>query len=94
MALKGTQSKETITKIILESFKGSFVKDKKIYIPMKEDGQDVQVALTLTCPKNPVSIEESAAAFDWSSSTPEKKNIDLTPAEKEKVEELIKKLNL
>ena len=94
MALKGAKSKETITEIILKSFKGSFVKDKKIYIPMKEDGQDVQVALTLTCPKNLVNIEESAAALDWSSSTPERKNIDLTPEEKEKIEELIKKLNL
>ena len=54
MAARGTVAKDKITKKILDIFgKDAFVYDKKLYIWSEENGEKVQVALTLTCPKVP-----------------------------------------
>lgn len=72
MAAKGTESKEWITKKIIECFgqDKAFVYDKKLYISTKENGEDVQICLTMTCPKTIVSpngvstsVETPKAAF-------------------------------
>jgi hypothetical protein len=57
MAARGTESKEWITKKIIECFgqDKAFVHDKKLYITTKENGEEVQICLTMTCPKTVVS---------------------------------------
>lgn len=55
MALKGTASKEFVTKQILQMFEGSFKYDKEIRIPCYEDGQEVQIKVTLTAAKDNVA---------------------------------------
>lgn len=66
MAARGTVAKDKITKKILDIFgKDAFVYDKKLYIWSEENGEKVQVALTLTCPKVPagevVAVDRSQA---------------------------------
>ena len=52
---RGAESKELITQKILETFEGSFKYDKEIRIPMLENGEIVQVKVTLTAAK--VNVE-------------------------------------
>ena len=51
MAVRGTQAKELITKTILTIFKDSFINDKEIRIPATENGEEVQIKITLTAAK-------------------------------------------
>lgn len=58
MAAKGSIAKVEVTKMIQdvfgENFLGEF--DKKIYVQVPENGEMVQIAIALTCPKTPVTI--------------------------------------
>lgn len=81
---KGTQAKADITAKILEVFPNSFINDKEIRIPMKEDGADIQIKVTLTAAKdlviqgNTVSQEDvtvAAAPKTAVVSEEEKKNV-------------------
>ena len=49
---KGAQAKADISRIILETFQGSFINDKEIRIPMMEDGSPIQIKVTLTAAKD------------------------------------------
>lgn len=53
---KGAIAKEKVIKIISDAFGTNYIgeHDKKIYVQAEENGEMVQVALTLTCPKNPI----------------------------------------
>lgn len=55
--VKGSIAKEIIAKEILNHFEGSFLNDKEIRIPMDENGEIVEIKVTLTAAK--VSIGES-----------------------------------
>ncbi len=51
MALKGSISKEIVSKKILDTFENSFKYEKEIRIPMIENGEKIQLKLVLTCAK-------------------------------------------
>lgn len=53
MAIRGTEAKNYVTKKIQEAFGPSFlgIVDKKLYVSVKENGENLQVAISLTCPK-------------------------------------------
>lgn len=51
---KGQESKNIITKKILETFEGSFQYDKEIRIPIIENGETIQIKITLTAAKTNV----------------------------------------
>jgi len=55
MALKGAETKAKVTEIILNMFPGSFIYEKDIRIPYKENGEDIQLKCSLTCAK--VNVE-------------------------------------
>lgn len=54
MAARGSQSKELITNKILEVFEGSFINDKELRIPVIENGEEIQIKITLTAAKTNV----------------------------------------
>lgn len=60
MALKGTILKKEITDKILSTFEGSFLYNdgKEIRIPGTEEGQEIQVKVSLTCAK--VNVEPNS----------------------------------
>ena len=83
--------------------------DKKLYINTKENGERLQICIALTCPKNLVGVEAtnspvSKSAFSGgldfetmgaATATPEPfKPAEITPDEKAKVQELMKRLGL
>lgn len=54
MAARGAIAKEQITQQILEAFAGSFKYDKEIRIPIMENGEQIQIKVTLTAAKTNV----------------------------------------
>lgn len=54
MAARGAIAKEQITQQILEAFAGSFKYDKEIRIPIMENGELLQIKVSLTCAKTNV----------------------------------------
>ena len=53
---KGQIAKEEITKKILDTFSGAFRYDKEIRVPIMENGELVQIKVTLTAAK--VNVEQ------------------------------------
>lgn len=89
---KGSTAKEEITKKILEVFQGSFPYDKEIRIPWEENGEQLQIKCVLTCAKVNVNAGNDTA-IPTVDNTPGQTN-EITQEEKEKVVDLINKLNL
>ena len=56
MAARGSESKEKITQMILDTFPSAFKYEKEIRIPMIENGEELQIKVTLTAAKNIVSV--------------------------------------
>lgn len=52
---RGQKSKEEVMNKILELFPNSFIYEKEIRIPYKEDDEDIQLKCVLTCAK--VNVE-------------------------------------
>ena len=90
---KGSQSKEIITKKILETFEGSFINDKEIRIPIEENGEIVQIKVALTCAK--VNVESGGASSVATSepAAPAQK-VEVTEEEKQNVQKLMEGLGL
>lgn len=51
---RGQNSKEDAIQKILNIFPGSFIYEKEIRLPYKEDGEDIQLKCALTCAKTNV----------------------------------------
>lgn len=106
MAARGSVAKEEITNKILAEFPGSFKFDKEIRIPVMENGELVQIKITLTAAK--VNVENGgdtatpgADLIKGMTQTVEGQvadsttmSIEPTPEEKENVRILLSKLNL
>lgn len=100
---RGTKAKEEAVKIIANAFGERYlgVYDKKYYIAMNEDGQYIQIAISLTCPKTPV---ENFGSMDFGNNElnfedgatiqPTKKATEISPEEEENLKALIEKLGL
>lgn len=60
---KGQEAKEYVAKKLKEAFGEDYIGevDKKYYVWSRENGEKVQVAIAMTCPKNPVGVAMVAA---------------------------------
>ena len=95
MAIKGSIAKEEIIKRMMEVFEDSFMNDKTLIIPMMENGEEVQIKLTLTASKTNIphsngKAEIPAAAAAGISNPVEV--VEPTEEEKQRVVDLINKL--
>ena len=90
---RGATAKAEITKKILEIFEGSFLNDKEIRIPFDEDGDEVQIKITLTAAK--VNVENAGGAISNATSeqAPPQK-VEVTKEERQNVQKLMEQLNL
>ena len=68
MAVKGALAKEAVAKKIAEAFGADYVGevDKKLYVWSQENGEKIQIAIAMTCPKTPVG---DVPAMDFSADT-------------------------
>ena len=98
MAVKGALAKELVIKKLAETFGEDWIGevDKKYYIWSKENGERVQIAITLTCPK--VMIDTGAVAaeesWDFSDVPAKKENVEISDKEKETIKLLMDQLGL
>lgn len=99
MAARGTEAKEKITSKILSTFEGSFMDGKVLRIPMIEQGEEVQIKVTLTAAKDLVEHESGPAApaaldFGDAPTAAETPTPDLTEEEQQNVANLVNALGL
>ena len=101
MAVKGAEAKQKITQKILETFPNSFIYDKEIRIPVEENGEIIQIKITLTAAKvavSPDGMEAVPAAtpasdgvLDFSTHA---ERIEPTDEEKHNIASLLQSLGL
>jgi hypothetical protein len=90
---RGSQSKEIITKKILETFEGSFINDKEIRIPIEENGETVQIKVALTCAKVNVECGSASSVATSEPAIPAEK-VEVTEEERNNVQKLMENLGL
>lgn len=97
---RGDAAKAAAINTILDTFEDSFLLDKKIYITVKDgpNGEPIQLAVTLTMPKNPVAMStdvvQQAAIMDTNAAAWESTPTEVSKEDREKIEELCKRLGL
>ena len=96
MAARGAWSKEQVWNKILETFPGSFVNEKEIRIPMIENGDRIEIKVTLTAAKTNVGGDAVNEAVQGTEATVSAPTEVLPPSEEEKaqVNNLLAKLGL
>lgn len=96
---KGAIAKQVVEDKLREVFGKDFlgIADKKIYVQAEEDGQMIQVAITMTCPKTPfITDGDTADGFpegNFAAPT-EYKPAEITSDELDNVRKMIKELGL
>lgn len=98
---RGSVAKEKLINKIIEKLKDSYVglHDKKYYFEEDDGGERVQIAISLTCPKNNIEIDGAAAAqptnaFDFGEAPPKREPAKISEQEQQNIAELLKKLGL
>ena len=101
MAVKGTIAKQEVMAKILEIFPNAFQYDKEIRVPMIENGEEVQIKVTLTAAKvNVTNGADTALPGDFPAPantpvTPERTApVEPTAQEKQNVVNLLARLGL
>lgn len=95
---KGAIAKEAVIKKIAAAFGEDYLgeQDKKIYVQAYEGGEKVQVAISLTCPKNPIGGMnfETFQVNTTESVAIKPEATEITNAEQNKIDELMKMLGI
>ena len=107
MAAKGTESKNVLFAKLQEVYPNAFWEDqgKILRVPMDENGQRVEIKVTLTAAKTNLGGDEIASAFDngpvampipsqTTTAVNESNLTEPTEEEKQNIESLIKALGL
>lgn len=66
MAVKGAMAKQVIIDKLKEAFGSDFVgvSDNKVYVWAQDGAEKVQIAISMTCPKNPLGAANAGIDFD------------------------------
>lgn len=102
---RGSIAKTNAAKIIANAFGSDFVGefDKKLYINVDENGEKVQIAISMTCPKTPIgNINYNAEPgdslnFEDMSSAAiaiPQESVEITEDEKKNIADLMARLGL
>ena len=101
---RGAQAKSKVEQIISSAFKDNFlgIYDKKLYVQAEENGEMVQIAISLTCPKTPVTVSDKPLIFedklDFEAGTtvvPQSQiQTEISDEERQTVKELMERLGL
>ena len=81
---RGAISKQVVIDKILETFQGSFVYGKELRIPMVEDGERVEIKVTLACAKT--NVGDGAVAGDFENGNAVQVSVTEAPAKPTKAE--------
>lgn len=103
----GNKAKEKLIKKIIDALGSSYIcfHDKKYYFWSDEDGQQVQIAISMTCPKTNIEVDKNASSGgDWDfSDNPTDNGVvaiasaapaEITQEEQDNIAALLEKLGL
>lgn len=90
---RGASSKQAVIDKILETFQGSFVYGKELRVPMVEDGEQVEIKVTLACAKT--NVGDGAVAGDFESGNAVQVSVTEAPAKptQEEIDNISKLMN-
>lgn len=93
---RGAEAKQIITDKILQIFEGSFIYGKEIRVPLQENGERVEIKVTLTCAKENVGGNSAFAEPQSETSQPAQASVPAAPTEQEKanIADLMSRLGL
>lgn len=105
---KGAEAKIDVAKRIAAAFGSDWVGevDKKYYVWGRENGEKVQICISMTCPKTPVGavsafetgdVDEDSGDLNFETMPPAPvvyEKAEITPEEQKTVEDLMKRLGL
>lgn len=103
---KGDQAKNAVIETIKAAFGNDYIDivDKKIYVWAKEGAEKIQIAISLTSPKTPISINPTIGSLDFGGgldfeamSTGEaipEKTVEITQEEQDNISALFARLGL
>ena len=104
---KGDMMKKEIAAALKNAFGDRWIGEvnKKYYISGRENGETIQIAVALTCPKNMIEVDNAVSApvgdWDWSSNATAQPvavhnapPAEITEEEQNNVAELLAKLGL
>ena len=97
MAARGAEAKQIITDKILQTFEGAFIYGgKEIRVPLQENGERVEIKVTLTCAKENVGGNSAFAEPQSETSQPAQASVPAAPTEQEKanIADLMNRLGL
>ena len=98
--MKGSIAKSEIAKKIADALGSDYIGELggKYYVWGRENGEKVQIAIALTCPKNPVELEANhvngGISFEENiiTTSVESAPAEITEEERERINLLLKKL--
>ena len=99
---KGSIAKEVITKKLKEAFGSDFIGevDKKIYVQAPENGEMVQIAISMTCPKTPVAVSNAPVVkngimdFEAKPALVAPKTTEVSEDERATIQDMMRRLGL
>ena len=94
---RGAEAKQIITDKILQIFEGAFIYGgKEIRVPLQENGERVEIKVTLTCAKENVGGDSAFAAPQGETSQVAQASAPAAPTEQEKanIADLMSRLGL
>ena len=98
---KGAVAKEQIAKKMAETFGADWIgeRDKKYYLWANENGERIQIAISMTCPKTPVgeagaSADSNVLNFEDGATAGGETPIKITTDEKKNIADLKARLGL
>ena len=98
---KGSIAKEQIAKKMAEVFGADWIgeRDKKYYLWANENGERIQIAISMTCPKTPVdeadaSVDSNVLNFEDGATAGGETQVEITVDEKKNVADLMARLGL
>ena len=94
MAARGQELKNQIVNKILEVFPNSFINGKEIRICGNENGEEVQIKVTLTAAKENIVNETVEKPVSAATTTTDDYTVEITSKEKRTVAEMLAALNL
>lgn len=104
---KGSLAKQMVATKLAEAFGSDYIGefDKKYYLWANENGERIQIAISMTCPKTPIEIVVTAEPdgdWDFSDDKPKTATIavnnaapaEITEQEKDNIAALMERLGL
>lgn len=104
---KGSVAKSKVAKMLADAFGKDFIGeyDKKYYVQAEENGERVQVAIALTCPKNPIDVAgyvNIGSKMNFEDTSPKtiatvassKVNMEISEEEKKNIADMMARLGL